>query len=138
MLLLINFGAIFGVTIANAQDAGIDDARFAVLIEKLALSGAQQEKLKAMLASYAANAGNVRKGLVKVQQDIQSANLARLSDDDVRRISREAGRLSAAHTESLLNTQRDFYALLTGEQRRKYNKLRSEAVAQQTGGLPDK
>ncbi len=128
----------FGINVATAQVAGINDARFAVLIEKLALSTAQQQKVSAILASYAENAANVREGLVKVQQNIQSANLARLDAGDVQRISREAGRLSAAHTASLLNTQRDFYALLTAEQRRKYNEMRSEAVAQQAGGLLNK
>ncbi|WP_373095474.1 Spy/CpxP family protein refolding chaperone [Zhongshania sp.] len=137
-LFALAFAGGFGINVATAQVAGINDARFAVLIEKLALSTAQQEKVSAILASYAENAANVREGLVKVQQNIQSANLARLDADDVLRISREAGRLSAAHTASLLNTQRGFYALLTVEQRRKYNEMRSEAVAQQAGGLPNK
>tara|TARA_R110001583_G_scaffold47766_7_gene149614 strand:- start:949 stop:1374 length:426 start_codon:yes stop_codon:yes gene_type:complete len=120
-----------------AQVGGVDAARFDELTTKLNLSDPQQQKVKVLMARFAEDAASVREGLIAVQQNIRTANLARLDNAAILRMSSEAGRLSAAHTESLLKTQRDFYALLSAKQKREYNKMRSEALAQQAT-LPNK
>lgn len=126
-----------GVSPAIAQVGGLDGARLEELTLKLSLSDLQRQKVEALLARYAAHSVGVREGLIGVQESIRSANLGRLGDAAILRMSSEAGRLSAAHTESLLKTQRDFYALLSAKQKREYNKMRSEALAQQAT-LPNK
>ena len=139
LAIIINVG-LTGLVPAFAQSGGLEAARIDELTLKLNLSTAQQQKLKSLLARYTQQAADVRDGLIKVQQSIQGANLARLDESTIQRISREAGRLSAAHTKSLLKTQRDFYAMLSTEQKREYNKMRAEAQAAQLRlpDLPDK
>ncbi|CAA0088061.1 Uncharacterised protein [Zhongshania aliphaticivorans] len=111
-----------------ADNAAFGGARLEVLTEKLKLTNNQQERIKGILANYSKEAVTIREGLVAVQDSIRRVNLARLADNDVSRLSREAGRLSAAHTAALLNTQRNFYALLDKDQKRAYNIIRSDAL----------
>lgn len=136
LLLAVSAGAAPAV----AQVGGLEGARLEELSVKLNLSEIQRNKVKALLTRYAEEASSVRDGLIQVQQTIQTANLARLNSSTIQRISGEAGRLSTAHTKSLLTTQRDFYALLSKEQKQQYNKMRAEAQAQQLRlpALPDK
>ncbi|MEX1667682.1 Spy/CpxP family protein refolding chaperone [Zhongshania guokunii] len=139
-LIVLGFSVMVGFSPAQAQSQGVDfgGARLDELTIKLGLSVSQQEQVKALLEKYSISAGGIREGLVLVQQNIRSANLGRLTDANIERLSNETGRLSAAHTESLLTTQRDFYALLTVKQKREYNKMRSAALAAQAGQLPNK
>jgi hypothetical protein len=129
-----------GISPAMAQVGGLDGTRLEELSVELNLSEIQRKKVKTLLTRYATEASSVREGLIQVQQTIQSANLARLNSSTIQRISGEAGRLSSAHTKSLLTTQRDFYALLSKEQKQQYNKMRAEAQAKQLRlpALPDK
>lgn len=118
----------FAMSPAFADQAAFGGARLDVLTERLDLSEVQQSQIKALLANYAQQAVTIRTGLVAAQESIRRVNLARLGDADVKRLSREAGRLSAAHTTALLNTQRGFYALLDKDQKQTYNKIRSDAL----------
>lgn len=118
----------FGMSSAFADDTAFGGARLDVLVEKLDLSATQQTQIKTLLENYAKDAVVIRDGLVAAQESIRRVNLAKLNDSDVSRLSGEAGRLSAAHTAALLNTQRGFYALLDKKQKRAYNKMRSEAL----------
>ena len=111
-----------------AQDAAFGGARLETLTEQLKLTNDQQLKIKALLENYAKEAAVIRDGLIAAQESIRRVNLARLGDADVKRLSREAGRLSSEHTAALLNTQRGFYALLDKGQKQAYNKMRAEAL----------
>ncbi|MBQ0794691.1 Spy/CpxP family protein refolding chaperone [Zhongshania sp.] len=113
---------------ALANDAAFGGARLDVLSEKLNLSQGQQGQIRTLLENYAKEAVVIRDGLVAAQESIRRVNLARLDETGVARLSREAGRLSAAHTKALLDTQRKFYAVLNKEQKRAYNKIRSDAL----------
>lgn len=124
----------FFISPAFANETAFGGARLDVLTEKLKLTATQQGQIKALLEKYAKEATTIRDGLVAAQESIRRVNLERLSDSDVTRLSREAGRLSAAHTKALLNTQRGFYALLNKEQKREYNKMRSDALQAATAG----
>ncbi|CAA0107897.1 Spy/CpxP family protein refolding chaperone [Zhongshania aliphaticivorans] len=118
----------FASTPVFAQDAAFGGARLETLTEQLKLTNDQQLQIKALLENYAKEAAVIRDGLVAAQESIRRVNLARLGDADVKRLSREAGRLSAEHTAALLNTQRGFYGLLDKDQKQAYNKMRAEAL----------
>jgi Spy/CpxP family protein refolding chaperone len=111
-----------------AQESAFGGTRLETLTEQLKLTNDQQVKIKALLENYAKEATEIRDDLIAAQESIRRVNLARLGKDDVTRLSREAGRLSFSHTAALLNTQRGFYALLDKDQKRIYNKMRSDAL----------
>lgn len=125
----------FAMSPAFADQTAFGGARLDVLTEKLDLSERQQTQIKALLANYAQEAVTIRAGLVAAQASIRRVNLARLGDANVKRLSREAGRLSAAHTTALLITQRGFYAVLDSKQKQAYNKIRSDALQAATAKI---
>ncbi|WP_269618420.1 Spy/CpxP family protein refolding chaperone [Zhongshania aquatica] len=127
MLLSLMLGG-FSMSPVFADEAAFGGTRLDVLTEKLKLTTTQQGQIKTLLENYAKEAVTIRDGLVAAQESIRRVNLERLSDSDVTRLSREAGRLSTAHTKALLNTQRGFYGLLNKQQKREYNKMRSDAL----------
>jgi len=137
-LAVVGVSLLVGFSSAQAQRVDFGGERLDELTIRLGLSVSQQQQVKTLLEKYSVKASGVRDGLIQVQQNIRSANLSRLDNADIARLSNEAGRLSAAHTESLLTTQRDFYQLLTVKQKQDYNKMRSDALAAQAGQLPNK
>ena len=118
----------FAISPVFADDTAFGGTRLDVLAEKLDLSQQQQSQIRTLLQNYAKEALTIREGLVAAQESIRRVNLARLDEAGITRLSREAGRLSAAHTRTLLNTQRNFYAVLNKDQKRAYNKIRSDAL----------
>lgn len=116
---------------AQAAEA-LSSASIAALADKLELTSQQREQVNKLIVRYAAKAAELQKESVALRQDMQLQPLPEMTRSTIAAMSQRAGSVAARHTGSILQTQMEFYGLLTPSQQAEYRRLR-KAGQEKTG-----
>ncbi len=123
LLLLVSVFYCGGLEPARASDQ-LSSEGIAALVDELELSSAQREQVNKLLARYVRKAAALKRAGDTLREDMRQQPLADISRTTIAAMSQRAGSVAARHTGVVLQTQLDFYRLLTPTQQAEYSRLR--------------
>ncbi len=127
ILLVLSFGWVAQV---QAQSTATVDStpKLAELAGRLNFTDRQKQQLDVILKRYTEQARAIKVKAQVLRSQMQAVTLSELDKNKVEAFSTESGKIAADHTRALLDTQREFYRLLSARQKAEYTRMRNEAI----------